>query len=122
MGYDTFQLINNIHQIQKDDFWQSVKFHVFDIVSNDTYENRLKQLQAIQYLYATENAIPILAVLYKSNSFIITRGQLPPHVKILEMTKCKDRSHLLQYLDEVVARGGEGVVIRQPTSLYLLIR
>jgi DNA ligase-1 len=44
--------------------------------------------------------------------------KLPSFVKIVEMVKCKGKDHLKQYFDEIIAKGGEGVMLREPQSLY----
>jgi DNA ligase-1 len=46
------------------------------------------------------------------------QGILPSFVNIVEMTKCEGKQHLLEYFKEVTEKGGEGVILREPSSLY----
>lgn len=40
------------------------------------------------------------------------------HVNIIEQIKCQDKEHLQNYLDEIVAIDGEGVIIKNPNQEY----
>lgn len=40
------------------------------------------------------------------------------HVKIIKQVKCKDEADLLKYLNSIVALGGEGVIVKDPTKPY----
>jgi DNA ligase-1 len=61
------------------------------------------------------------------------KGSLPSFVKVVDMVKCKGKciilivmatysktgsSHLKEYFDSIIAKGGEGVMLREPQSLY----
>jgi DNA ligase-1 len=35
---------------------------------------------------------------------------------------CKGKEHLKQYFDEIIAKGGEGVMLREPHSFYKIGR
>jgi len=39
-------------------------------------------------------------------------------VVVLEHKVCKSKEHLMEELDSVIAKGGEGVMLRDPESLY----
>ena len=45
-------------------------------------------------------------------------GKLPSFVKIVDAVICKDNAHLKEYFDAVIAKGGEGIVLRDPQGLY----
>ena len=47
----------------------------------------------------------------KSNKF-------PSFVNIVETIECQSKEHLKQYLSDILAKGGEGVMLRDPQSLY----
>ena len=36
----------------------------------------------------------------------------------METIECKGKSHLKEFCDQVIAKGGEGVMLREPRSLY----
>lgn len=43
-------------------------------------------------------------------------------IRIIKQIKCKEKKHLKNFLKEVESKGGEGVVIRNPNSLYIAQR
>ncbi len=45
-----------------------------------------------------------------------------PFATVLEQTRCQNRPHLAAELARIEALGGEGVMLRQPGSLYVLSR
>ena len=45
-------------------------------------------------------------------------GKLSDLVKVIEVTRCESPEHLKQYFDQVLKKGGEGVMLREPQSLY----
>ena len=45
-------------------------------------------------------------------------GKLPSFVNIVETVKCEGKQHLKEYFSSIVAKGGEGVMLRDPQSLY----
>ena len=44
--------------------------------------------------------------------------KLPSFAKVVEFTKCESLDHLQKFNDSVIAKGGEGVMLREPRSLY----
>ena len=44
--------------------------------------------------------------------------QLPSFAKVVEFVKCESNEHLKQFCEQVVAKGGEGVMLREAASLY----
>ena len=46
------------------------------------------------------------------------RGQLPEFVRIVDMKQCNSKEHLLEYFNQIIEKGGEGVMLREPQSLY----
>ena len=47
-----------------------------------------------------------------------TAGVLPSFVKLVERVKCKGPEHLKEFFDSIVKKNGEGVILREPGSLY----
>lgn len=41
-----------------------------------------------------------------------------PHVQLAQKEVCRDQAHLEQLFQDVVSRGGEGIILRDPTALY----
>lgn len=48
----------------------------------------------------------------------LLRLKLPCNIKIIEQTKCERIEHLLEFLGGVEAKGGEGIMLRHPSSYY----
>jgi DNA ligase-1 len=46
------------------------------------------------------------------------KGALPSTVNIVDAVKCKGKEHLKEYMDDIIKKGGEGVTLREPQSLY----
>ena len=44
--------------------------------------------------------------------------KLPSFAKIVEFVKCESKEHLKQFNESVIAKGGEGVMLREPGSFY----
>jgi DNA ligase-1 len=39
-------------------------------------------------------------------------------MRVVEPVKCRGADHLKEYFDSILAKGGEGVMLREPQSLY----
>ncbi|KAI8621317.1 hypothetical protein BC830DRAFT_277038 [Chytriomyces sp. MP71] len=77
--------------------WKKITYQVFDspTMSKLPFEDRIARLKA---LYPPDQT---------------------PTVHIVAQENCKDKAHVLQLLREVEAKGGEGLMLRQPRSLYV---
>jgi len=79
-----------------DDQWKGVIFMIFDYIDTgfDFYRrlDNLKQMKDSNYL--------------------------PYHCKIVDHLHCKDKNHLKEFQDIIENLGGEGVMIKNPNSLY----
>jgi DNA ligase-1 len=76
--------------------WDQVQYVVFDLPkSNETYEQRMEQLQQLQ---------------------------LPPHVKKVEVEQCQGNAHLTKTLNTILKLGGEGIMLNRSNSLYSATR
>jgi len=71
--------------------YSGVKYMLFDIVSSGPAEERQAILNALE---------------------------LPSHVEVLEQTVCEGLDHLEEYEARILAIGGEGVMLREPCSIY----
>ena len=43
---------------------------------------------------------------------------LPSFAKIVEFVKCEGKEHLKQFNKSIIEKGGEGVILREPGSIY----
>ena len=48
----------------------------------------------------------------------LRKSSLPSFVNIVETVTCKGNDHLKEYFDSIIAKGGEGVMLRDPQALY----
>ena len=92
-GTSHVQLTALIKSAQRD--WSQIGYYLFDIPSSSgTYEARMKELETLK---------PVLS----------------PHIHIVENIQCMGREHSLNYLDLIVESKGEGIILREPESLYV---
>ena len=90
---NTFSVVSK--KIPVDDEWKQIKYMLFDLPSSSEkpFENRLSELHDI---------IP------RSNS----RLQVAKH------TLVKSREHMDTMLRDILSKGGEGIMLRNPASMY----
>lgn len=92
LGHNSFAQMNGIIRSRDEASWKNVKYMVFDLPSSQQpFESRMEELKMIP---------------------------LPEHVRVVENEKCNGVDHLEDYVASVVKRGGEGVMVVEPNSLY----
>jgi len=87
-GRGSFQA--SVGKIRRGD-WQGISYMVFDTITESPFEARQATLTALS---------------------------LPDWCKVVEHVKCASDDHLDDYEDAVLTKGGEGVMLRKPGSLY----
>lgn len=94
MGRQTFEQLNtlmNSNQMDHPD-WHKVRYCLFDLPSSEErYEARMDALRQMA---------------------------LPKHVEVVQARLCEGADHVRIFLDSVTAAKGEGLVLREPNSLY----
>jgi DNA ligase-1 len=76
----------------KEDKWRGVTYRVFDApTSTKPFEERREFLSSLT---------------------------LPPHAVLVDYEKCQSAAHLQEKLKHILSIGGEGLMLRKPTSLY----
>jgi DNA ligase-1 len=79
--------------------WGNMTYHIFDLVDTELpWEERYARLQK---LYPTAKD---------------SGGD--GRIVVLEQFKCKDEKQYKAFCEEIVSKGGEGVMLRKPGSLY----
>ncbi|MGE3407557.1 MAG: DNA ligase [Pirellulales bacterium] len=77
------------------ELWRELKFRVFDMPTHAApFEKRIEQVQAF------------------------LRDTFTPFVEAVEQSCCRDFNHLHRELNQIIALGGEGLMVRQPGSAY----
>ncbi len=71
--------------------WSNIKFMIFDTITDRPFAERLQSIQGMR---------------------------LPAHCVIVEHLICKSRTHLGEYESSILAKGGEGVMLRKAESSY----
>ncbi len=87
------QFIQKMLQAASDnDVWKSCEYHVIDFPSiPETYEKRM---------------------------LAFNQTPLPPYIKVVPAIKCMGKHHLQELLDHDFLHGGNGLILRNPISLY----
>lgn len=92
MGRGTFDQLLSLVNAKAETDWTRIGYYVYDLPSSSLpYEERQLELQ---------------------------RFNFPPNVYAVLSTRCRDQAHLEEYLEEILEKGGEGVILREPFSLY----
>ena len=65
--------------------WNSVTFNLFNTISSGSYQDRMADVSQLN---------------------------LPPHVRFIEQKTITSKAALHDYLDQIIKRGGEGIIIR----------
>lgn len=97
---DDFENISSItSELKPSKRWQELKFYIFEVP--DQKGNLSQRLEILQnYLLTHKNTT----------------------IRIIKQQICKDKTHLQNFLDEVVKNKGEGVVLRDPNAPYIAQR
>lgn len=76
--------------------WEGISYNIFDVPDSEgNFTQRLDQARAW------------------------FRQHPNPYVHIIEQTVCKSPQHLKEFLDKIVAKGGEGVMVKDPAFGYV---
>lgn len=88
-----------VRRMDQSDHWKQIRFVVFDAPAvKEPFESRIEQLARL------------------------VRESTPQFAVVHEQTRCRGIEHLKEELSRVEALGGEGVMLRQPGSLYVVGR
>ena len=90
MGRKRFQDL--VRGVKGDLGWEGIRYMVFDAPSELQFEERMERLGSL--LHVRQKVRPV------------------------EHHLCIDNQHLLDSLDSIIANGGEGLMLREPGSLY----
>jgi len=77
--------------------WSEIKFHVFDV---------------------PEASGGLLERLSELEKFILQNPQAGQNLKIIKQIKVKDNAEFEAFAEAVIAKGGEGAVVREPNAPY----
>lgn len=93
LGRGTFELLCELLGFGDPNGWKRVSFIAFDLPSCDKpYEIRMRDLANVE---------------------------LPHHVRVVDIKRCKGNHQLQQHLANVVDHGGEGLMAHKPNSIYV---
>ncbi|XP_055892732.1 uncharacterized protein LOC106077233 [Biomphalaria glabrata] len=95
-GRGEFQSTVSIVKTAESPKWKDIKYHVFDSphMGKEVFEKRMHLIK--EYFEDVQ----------------------PEHAVFVEQTKCKSKEHLEEKMTRILNLGGEGLMIRQPKSVY----
>lgn len=94
------------YALQDSDGWRRINFMVFDAINLPLlYEERLKEIK---------RRLPD----GEQTPDDIQSGRLGGKICVLPAVQCTGRVHLETLMDQVMDRGGEGLMLREPCSAY----
>ncbi|CAO1628056.1 unnamed protein product [Parajaminaea phylloscopi] len=103
---DGFEELSGLCQRADPRGWSTVNYFVFDAPDCDLpYEERLK---AARQRCPDGELSPDQAL----------QGKFGGRIATLPVTMCKSKTHLNEFMDDVLAQGGEGVILRRQNSPY----
>lgn len=94
MGRSQFNVCSGMVRRKTEQNWDDIVYRVFDIPSSQ---------MKYKYTYGFLSALTKIGV---------------KNVELVEQTACMSREHLLEFEQEILAKGGEGVMLRNPNSVY----
>jgi DNA ligase-1 len=95
MGRQMFQkTISVVKRQDAGDEWKAISYQIYDMPDSTTpFEYRMDRLE-------------------------IALRDHPPYATLLRQARCDGQNHLAEYLSATIAKGGEGIMLRKPGSLY----
>jgi DNA ligase 1 len=100
-GYDQFNLVQStvLSETPNDLDWKNIHYYIFDRpIAKLTFEQRYQSLQKWFQRHVNNT---------------------PQHLHLLEYQILRDNQHIQQRLNQILAQGGEGIVLRSADSLYV---
>ena len=95
--------------------WKRFKFMVFDLPTHrGTYEERYAALGKTDTLILYFFRIPLISF-FAAKKF---EGSTHPYIEVAPMQICTSMDHLEKTFQDILDMGGEGVILRDPTSPY----
>jgi DNA ligase-1 len=99
---DFQKIVSIVRRQDQNDEWKDIKYMIFDAPKvKGPFTKRIAQ------------AKKVVDAMYKD-----VKDEKLKRVVVLEHKVCKSKEHLMEELDSVIAKGGEGVMLRDPESLY----
>lgn len=116
-GRDKFDATSGTVRRHSGEGWEEMRFMVFDLPSeaHRPFEERMKMLRE---MFPKPVAVQVGA---EGEDSQVEGGEAPAVavVEVVEQEKCRGWDHLNEKLIEVQAHDGEGLMLRQPGSLYV---
>jgi DNA ligase-1 len=98
LGRGTLDLLDGVLSSSNTEsmWWKQISFMIFDIPSSqEPYEIRVREMANLQ---------------------------LPDHVCMVNVERCRGNQHLQEYLSQILDGGGEGLMLNKPYSMYVAQR
>ncbi|KAJ3042037.1 hypothetical protein HDV00_008330 [Rhizophlyctis rosea] len=101
--------------------WHKIKFHIFDApsIGHLPFESRLDKIKKWATTFPTSSPPSSSSSKGKSKATDPpSKATTAEHITLVDHEKCKNRKHVTEMLGEVEKKGGEGLMLRKPGSLY----
>jgi len=116
-GRDTFEEATKLsNKSGKGDIdWSKFRFMIFDIPNHgDTYGDCYHRLRTILFCLLDFSLLSHMI----TETYVNERVKDNKYLKLAEKVVCRDAEHLEEYFQEIIDKGGEGVILRDPLATY----
>lgn len=108
--------IGNLPSIPLDgELWMGRKMHNKLIGVIESQQNSI-EWRGVKYLIFD---LPNSQNPYKTRMSILNKLKLPSHATVVKYEICKGNQHMVEKLESIVSRGGEGLMMRDPIVSYI---
>lgn len=106
--FDLAQKLSS-ENLQDEKFWIGLQYLVFDIPnSSANFDERFNLLKTISLTQGTHMILFQIILLCKKDS----------PLRIIEQIICEGTDHLMKTLNDIISKGGEGIILKLPKSSY----
>jgi len=94
--------------------WSRFKYMVFDLPKQEgTYEERYASLGTLFFFPCVLNTLLTTTTLVEHFKRVPCK-----YVEVAPREQCRDITHLEKFFQDIIDEGGEGVILRDPSSPY----
>lgn len=100
-------IVSIVRQQKPDERWSQISYRIFEVPNQAG--GLLKRLAVLGDYLKTINL---------KSAQLTSVASKPVHLSIISQIQIKSQTHLNEFLQQVMSKGGEGVVIRDPAAVY----
>ena len=96
--------------------WSRFKYMVFDVPNHhSSYRERYEHLGKFGHSFFLKNS-ELIRIYYMLEEYMAKHPC--KYIEVAPKQHCKDTAHLEKIFQDIVDRGGEGIILRDPSSPY----